>query len=137
MNHWHRVPMKNVIVTLLLTTALALTPGCTLLLVGGAAAAGAGGYAYVNGEAKSTESASLDKTWRAAQAAMKDLQFSVVGQSKDALEGRLTARNATDKKITIRVKKVSDSLTEVRIRVGVFGDESLSRIIHEAVKKGL
>lgn len=129
--------MKKLIVTLLLTTALALTSGCTLLLVGSAAAAGAGGYAYVNGEAKSTESASLDKTWRAAQAAMKDLQFSVVGQSKDALEGRLTARNATDKKITIRVKKVSDSLTEMRIRVGVFGDESLSRIIHDAIKKGL
>ncbi len=130
--------MKKKFVLFVTTLALlALSTGCTVLLVGGAVAAGAGGYAYVSGEARSTEAASLDRTWTAAKAAIKDLKFSVVGESKDALEGKLTARTAADKKVTVGLKKVSDKTTEVRIRVGTFGDETVSRMILEKIKQRL
>lgn len=114
---------------------LALTTGCVAVAVG--AAAGAGTYAYIKGELKSTESASLERTWSATQGAMKDLQFVVTSQKKDALEAELIARNASDKKITVSLKKISDTATEVRIRVGSFGDESLSRVILEKIKHRL
>ena len=120
------------VVGVLLTTA-----GCALFLVGAAAGAGAAGYAYVNGELKSTESASLEQTTRATLAAMKDLEYPVTSQAKDALSAELTARNASDKKIVVRLKKISDTTTEVRIRVGTFGDESLSRVVLEKIKKHL
>jgi Protein of unknown function (DUF3568) len=112
--------------------------GCGLLLVGGAAAAaGVGTYAYVNGELRGTEAAPLDKVWDASQAAMKDMQFPVVTKTKDALEGLLTARTAADKKVQVTLKKLSDSSTEIRIRVGTFGDEAISRMIMDKIKSHL
>ena len=116
---------------------LLATSGCALFVVGAAAGAGAAGYAYVSGELKSTESASLERTRSAALAAMKDLQFVVTSQSKDALEAEVTARNSSDKKITIKLKKISEAATELRIRVGTFGDEPLSRVILEKIRKHL
>jgi Protein of unknown function (DUF3568) len=109
--------------------------GCVALLVGGAA--GAGGAAYVYGELKELEPASLEKTWSAAQAAVGDLQFAVNSMSKDALEGKLVAKTADDRTITVHFKKTSDSSTEVRIRVGTFGDEALSRTLLEKLRSHL
>jgi hypothetical protein len=116
---------------------LLFTQGCLLFVAGGAAAAGAGGYAYVKGEAVSTETVTLDRAWNASLAAMKDLEFPVTSQKKDALQAELTARDASDKKITVSLKKVSEKSTEIHIRVGTFGDESLSRVILDKIKKHL
>jgi hypothetical protein len=123
--------------TVLMASLLALTNGCFLFVVGAAAGAGAAGYAYVDGEEKATESASLDRTWNAALAAMKDLEFPVTDQAKDALEANLTARNASNTNISIKLKNLSNTSTEIRIRVGMFGDESLSRIILDKINSHL
>jgi hypothetical protein len=117
--------------------ALGLATGCAVVAVGAAAGAGAAGYAYVSGVLISTESASLDRTWNATLAAMKELEFPITSQRKDALQASLVARNAYDKKISIRLKKVAEQSTEVRIRVGTFGDETMSRAILEKIKKRL
>ena len=121
----------KLLITVLMASLLALTNGCFLFVVGVAAGAGAGvgGYAWVNGEIKTTEGASLDRTWNATLAAMKDLEFPVTDQAKDALEANLTARNASNTNISIKLKNLSNTSTKIRIRVGTFGDESLSRTI--------
>ena len=108
---------------------LVLGTGCPVVVVGGVAAAGAGGWAYWKGEIKGTEQAPLDKTWVATLDAMKDLEFPVTYKAKDALAGELKAVNSSGTEIDINLKKLSDSATEVRIRVGTFGDEPLSRTI--------
>ncbi len=108
--------------------------GCAALRGGGAAA---GTVAYVMGELRSMEEASLERTWEAAQKTMEDLEFIVTSKQKDVLTARLIARGANDKKIVIQLKKVSEDLTEVRIRVGTFGDESLSRLVLKRIKKNL
>jgi hypothetical protein len=118
---------------MLVAAALAAGAGCAVVVVGGAAAVGAGTYAYVNGEFKATESASLDRTWDATLAAMKTLEFPVTSQKKDALQAELTVRNSADQRIQIKLKKLSESATEVRIRVGTFGDEPLSRLIFDKI----
>ncbi len=121
--------------TLALAVALAvLQSGCVLFVAGAAAAAGVGTYAYVSGELTGSESVSLDRAYSASQAAMKDLEFPVLNKSKDALQAELTARTAADKRILIKLKKVSEGTTEIRIRVGTFGDESLSRMILDKIK---
>jgi hypothetical protein len=119
----------KLMMTVLLASLLALGNGCILFVAGAAAGAGVGGYAYVNGEVASTESASMTQTWNATLAAMKDLEFPVTSQAKDALEANLTARNASNTSITIKLKNLSSTSTEIRIRVGTFGDEALSRTI--------
>jgi hypothetical protein len=127
----------KLMVALMLGSLLVFGSGCILFVAGAAAGAGVGGYAYVNGEVKATESASLNQTWSASLAAMKDLEFPITSQSKDALEGNLTARNASNTNISIQLKNLSNNSTEIRIRVGTFGDESLSRIILNKISSHL
>lgn len=121
----------------MLTTALLVQSGCALFVVGGAVAVGAGGYAYVSGELKGAESAPLNKVWDATTAAMADMKFSITSQQKDAISAQLIARTSTDLKVTVRLKSVSENTTEVRIRVGTFGDRALSFTIMENIRKRL
>ena len=114
------------LIPVLMASLLTLTNGC-ILAVG--AAAGVAGYAWVDGEAKATEAASLNQTWDATLAAMKDLEFTVTEKSKDALSGNVTAQTADDKTVKVKLKYISKTSTEIRIRVGTFGDENLSRTI--------
>jgi hypothetical protein len=109
--------------------------GCAAVVVGGAA--GVGTYAYINGELKVDENASLDRCFAATQAAMKDLEFTVTSTKKDALESRVEAKTALGTKIEVNLKKTSDVLTEVKIRVGTFGDKAMSQTILQKIEKHL
>ena len=105
----------------------------TVFLIGGAA--GAGTVAYVGGDLKSTEEVSLNRAWNATQKAMKDLEFTITSKEKDAFNGQLIAKGVANKIIKIKLNRQSNMLTEIRIRVGTFGDESLSLKILERIKK--
>lgn len=121
----------------LVLTLWGLTPflgGCALFLIGAGVAVGAGTVAYVGGELKTAEQVSMDRAWNASLRAMEDLEFRVTKSHKDALAGEITARRADDTKITVRLKKQTDQVTEIRIRVGTFGDETLSRLIYDKIK---
>ena len=97
-------------------------------------AVGAGTVAYVGGELKAADNVTMNTGWNAALQAMQDLEFKVTESQKDALEGKIVARRADNTRIIVRVKKQTDQVTEFRIRVGTFGDEALSRLIHEKTK---
>lgn len=116
-------------------TAAGLGTGCVALAVG--AAAGVGTYAYVEGQMKTTLEANLDRTWEATKDAMKDLQFPITESSKDALEARAQAVEADETKVTIHLERKGENLTEVRVRVGVFGNEGQSRLILDKIKAHL
>ena len=73
----------------------------------------------------------------AAGQAVADLKFARISENKDALVCVLVARTAEDKKIEIKVTKVSDSLSKVQIRVGIFGDELVSISILDRIKSHL
>jgi len=118
-----------------LVAACSLLSGCALFVVGGAAALGVGTVVYLNGELKSSEQITLDGAWEATQKAMEDLEFAVTEREKDGLSARLVARGSGDKKIQVSLRRVSDSTTDVFIRVNLFGDESYSRLILEQIRK--
>ena len=116
---------------------LLMNGGCALFLVAGGAAAGAGTVAYIKGELKTTEEVSLERAWNATQKAVEDMEFYITGREKDAVSAKLIARGAGDKKITVNLTNVTASLTEIRIRVGMFGDEPLSNLILEKIRSNL
>ena len=120
------------LMTIILSAGILMNSGCALL-VGGAA--GAGTVAYLKGELKTNEDVPIDKLWNATQAAIKEMGFAVKTEEKDALSAKLVALTADDKTININLKKRNDYLTEISIRVGTFGDESLSKKILEEIKK--
>ena len=111
--------------------------GCVAAAVVVGAAAGAATYAYVDGELKSTFDADLDRTWKAAQRAVTDLEFAVKDSAKDATSARLTARKADGREVSIKVERETDKATKVRVRVGTFGDEADSRLIMDSIKSHL
>jgi hypothetical protein len=129
--------MRNNLVAALAVALLVFCNGCALLVVGGAAAAGAGAVYYVDGELKDTESASLDAVHAATLAGLRNMQYAIVSDAKDINDAKILARTATDTKIQIQLAKQSPSVTEIRIRVGTFGDESLSRQILDKIKAHL
>ncbi len=102
------------------------------------AGAGAGAaVAYVRGDLDANLSANLERSSKAVNRAVEALQFAKVSENKDALQAIFVARNAADKKIEIRLETAGDSLTKIKIRVGVFGDEALSLAILDKVKAAL
>jgi hypothetical protein len=133
-----RINRIRLLILLLLALNFLICVGCpAVVLVGGGAAAGGGAVAYIKGELKSTAQVSLDRAWKATQMAMDDLEFTVTGKEKDVFDAELTASGAGDKKIKVALKKISDTRTEIKIRVGAFGDKSLSQRILETIKKRL
>lgn len=125
-------PMR-VFAPALIALSIPASGGCLALAVG--AATGVGAYAYINGELKDTEEVPLDRAYAAAKTAIAQLEFATVRDSKDALQARLTARQADDTDIHIALDSKGDKLTEIRIRVGVFGDESRSRLVMDKIKQ--
>ncbi len=116
-----------------LGASLAFLSGCILA----AAGAGAGAVAYVRGELEANVDKDYNSVLNATREAIKDLEFAKVSENKDALKAVLVARTALDKKIEITVSNPGKSLTNIKIRVGVFGDEQLSLTILEKIKARL
>jgi hypothetical protein len=128
---------KLLILVLLAACPFILTGCLAAAAVGGAAAAGAGTVAYIKGELKATEEATLNKTWEATVAAIDELQFLVVNKIKDNVSAELEAKTADNKTVKIQLKRVTDNLTDISIRIGTFGDESLSRYILSKIEAKL
>lgn len=119
----------------MLAAALAvasLGSGCFLVAVG--AAAGAGAVAYVDGRLTTSLPHGYDDVVQGTDRAIVQLQFLKVGESRDALKALFEARTADDKKVSIEVTRVSDNLTKIEIRVGIFGDKSVSLAILDRIK---
>jgi hypothetical protein len=114
-----------------------LSSGCAAVIVGGAAAAGAGTYAYVSGQLKTSEAVTYERAQTAASAGLSDLGYSITATEHDAIKTRYIARGSGDKKVTVTVEKISGTVSEFRIRVGTFGDAALSVAIMDAIKKRL
>lgn len=119
---------------MLALAALPLFSGCVVVAAG---AAGAGAVAYVRGEMQSSVEQDLDGTYQATQRALKDLQFARIEEQKSGVDAELVSRTALDKRVQIKLKKVTDGLTKVYIRVGVIGDQELSLTILEKIKAEL
>ena len=124
--------------TILLAVLLAgVAIGCSGCLAVAALGVGAGTVAYVRGDLEAVEDASLDSVYKATEKAMDKLGIAVIEKTKDAMTAVITARDAEDKKITIKLVSAEKNATKISIRVGVFGSETKSTRIYEEIKKYL
>jgi len=114
-----------------------LLQGCILLAVGAGAAAGVGAVAYLKGELQTTYAASLDRTWEASLDALKDLNYRVISSEKGGAEGNIEAKLVGGDEVKISLSIPGPGTTLVKIRVGVFGDESVSRTINSKIASNL
>lgn len=121
----------------MLLSILAVGAGGCLAVAVGAGAAGT--VAYLAGDLEAEEPYSIDVVYSAARAALTDLDLHIVeGETtKDALSAALMARDARDKHIEVKLASTTVGTTEISIRVGVFGDETKSRLILREIRRNL
>jgi hypothetical protein len=109
--------------------------GCVALAVG--AVAGAGAYAYHAGKLTATLDASLARSYDATRSALKDLELTEASATKDAFEAKVLAKTADAKDVTVRLEKKGETVTDISIRIGTFGDEPKSTAILAKIRERL
>lgn len=117
----------------LIVTATAMSGCGAALLAGAAGGAAVGGAAYVNGEHSQVHTADLDHTWTATLAALKQMNIRVDQSSKDALGGNINAQRADGTDVKIKEEPSGEGNTQVKIRVGTFGDLTASEAIQDQI----
>jgi hypothetical protein len=105
---------------------LPLFSGCTTTTPG---PGGVGVVAYGHGELSTDVTHELDAVFGAAQRALSQLEIVKIDDKRTRVDAQILSRTATDKKIVVNLYRVTDSLTKVEIKVGLVGDETLSRLI--------
>jgi len=108
--------------------------GCAVLVAGGAAAGGT--YAYFNGQADQEYNAGIQRTFNASLAACRDMGIPVEKQTLNGDSGKITGRLDGDR-ISISQTLKADNVTLVSVRVGLLGNETVSRKIHTAIENRL
>ena len=117
---------------LLLMPALLIgSTGCVWLAFG----AGAGAIAYTQGELKSTERAHLSDTISAAKAGLAELEYRVTSSQEDEVSAKIVAIGADDTEAVVRLRRLDIKDTEIRIRFGVVGNETYSRLLLEKIQR--
>ena len=121
---------RRIVVAALLGLSLTALSGCILA----AAGAGAGAVAYVRGELEANVDHDYNAVVEATRGALADLEFARVSENKDALKAVMISRTAMDKKVEVTLSNSGKKLTNIKIRVGVFGDEQVSMSILDRIK---
>lgn len=127
-------PVAKLVVMLVGGAALAGLQSCVAVAAG---AAGGATVAYVMGEYASELDGTPKQVVEAAKDVLKDMDMKIQTSASSAMDGKVVAKSALDKTITIIVKRVTDERSKINIRVGTFGDEEVSRSICEKIKKEL
>ena len=121
----------------ILTLILIMTfgSGCgALLLVGGA---GTSAIAFATGELRSTEDVPFADLDQACQEAIQILGYENVETTRAPDRIRWQARTASGDPVDIHLISKGPDRTELRIRIGVFGDETRSRLVLEQIHQSL
>jgi hypothetical protein len=122
-----------VAVTIISAVSISMGTGCLAVVAGGAA----GGTMYVKGDLETTLEAPMTKAATATEKALNKMQLKKISAEHDSLTGEFIYRSVSDKKITVKLKRQTDMLTEINIRVGIMGDETLSQNIYDMIQKEL
>lgn len=121
-----------VLCVLLVTCSLS---GCVALAVGGAA--GAAGVMYHEGRLVDKVNAPLEKAYSASLATLEAKKLIVTSKSADIANAHIKSKYADDKEIWIDIEGITTEVCEIKIRVGVMGDQDRSIDLLEGIKSRL
>jgi hypothetical protein len=108
--------------------------GCALLV---GAAAGAGGFAYVKGDLQKNFDYPLDRLHKASARALRDIKAVVISDETDKHSSKIKFTLEGDKGGEINIKSLTEKASKLSIRIGIFGDETESQMVLNAITKNL
>ncbi|MEO0515020.1 MAG: DUF3568 family protein [Planctomycetota bacterium] len=125
---------KRISSIIVLCLSLSLCPGCgvELAVIGAAAsAASSGSAAYKQGKLVASWMGPFDVVVAAGEIAFGDLGYAITESSGNALEGdwKIVATDEDGDKVTIKVDRKTQQLTQFQIDVTWFGKEPTARLI--------
>ncbi len=106
---------------------------CAPVLLGIGAGVGVAGYKYVAGTLSVEYVADYNKVWDATLSSLKSLSIKIEKIEKDALNGYIKGKKADGRMVIVKLKNKPSNIIEVKIKVGIFGDEEASKIIKRAI----
>lgn len=124
----------QIFLALLIVSPVVLVEGCVVAAVGGGAAST---VAYIRGDLEAVEAKDIDTVYKATEKALEELGLKVSKKTKDAMSAVIIARDAQDKKITIKLNATAEGTTKLSIRIGTFGNETKSRLIYQKISDNL
>lgn len=126
---------KSTSLAAILLSILLTAQGCVSLLIG--AAAGAGGVAYVKGGLEQNFDKSVDQLHRASLAGLKNIKCAVRSDQIRKHLAKITFEFDDGQKGSVNIKALTEHSAQLKIRVGILGDETKSNIILNAIRKHL
>jgi len=118
--------------------SLTVTTGCPVVVVGGAA--GAGAYAYSKGKLTRSYQADYDRTIAASLDTLENLEMAIEEKpAGDAITSVIKAKNSSGTPVTVTVTLVAPNITEVSVRSGTVGlwDKKVSKLVHANIAQRL
>jgi hypothetical protein len=116
---------------------LAISTGCIALVVG--AGAGAGTFAYVDGQLSRTYQADYQTTYRACKGILADLKQPVLEEKTDGIQTTIRSQRSDETPMTITIRIIDPEWTEVTVRTGYIGvwKKEISKQFHEFIAERL
>ncbi len=124
--------MKKIVLILL---CLGVVVGCKSTVT--TPEGGTAEYSTAEGVMRSTLAGAMPEVVAATNATLTDLELVAIDSTVDKLKGKITARMAVGTKVTINLEAVDFASTSIKIKVGTFGDRSISLQILQNIEKRL
>ena len=128
--------MKKLMI-ILVCAAYWVVTGCAAVIVG--AGAGAGVFAYIDGELKRTYTAKYEKTYRVCVGILDDLSQPITEETTDGVTTTLQTKRSDGTPMIIKVTILERDWTEVGVRTGAVGfrKKDISKQFHKFVEERL
>ena len=94
-------------------------------------------YSQAEGVLRSTLPGAMPEVVDSTKATLEDLELVAVDSTVDQLKGKITARMAVGTKVSINLEAIDFDNTSIRIKVGTFGDKSISLQLLRNIEKRL
>jgi hypothetical protein len=114
---------------------LLVSTGCIALVVG--AGAGAGTFAYVNGQLSRTYQANYQTTYEACKGILEDMKQPILEEKTDGIQTTITSQRFDETPMIINIRIIDPEWTEVSVRTGHIGvwKKEISEQFHELLAK--
>jgi hypothetical protein len=126
-------PLRHSAIAAVVLVTLALLAGCQ----SSKSLAADSQTVYEKGNLSAAAVGNVDLVARAAEKALNQMGFVQVETQIEKAGGTVTARTNKDKKVSVAVAMHDKNASRVTIRVGVFGDEAVSRRILARIESNL
>ncbi len=82
-------------------------------------------------------SATPEEVTSAAKAAVEDLNLVLVSSESTGLDGRVVARTARKKTVTVTISRSAKNISHIQVQIGRLGDEAASMLLLDKIKEKL